>query len=70
MLIANGLVLEEAGGEVQSVLISALKGTGLPELIETINTQATLLDLRADNKGPVEATVVESRTDSHRGLVN
>ena len=67
MLIAQGLVLEEAGGDVQSVPVSALKGTGLQELIETINTQAALLDLKADLKGLVEATVIESKTDPYRG---
>lgn len=67
MLIAQGLVLEEAGGDVQSVAVSALKGTGLQELIETINTQATLLDLKSDAKGLVEATVIESKTDPYRG---
>lgn len=70
MLIAQGLVLEEAGGEVQAVAVSALKGTGLQELIETINTQATLLDLKADSKGLVEATVIESKTDPYRGYKN
>ena len=67
MLMAQGLVLEEAGGDVQTVAVSALKGTGLQELIETINTQATLLDLKADRKGMVEATVIESKTDPYRG---
>ena len=67
MLITQGLVLEDVGGDVQSVAVSALKGTGLEELIDTINTQAALLDLRADSKGPVEATVIESRSDSYRG---
>jgi len=67
MLITQGLVLEDVGGDVQSVAVSALKGIGLEELIDTINTQAALLDLRADSKGPVEATVIESRSDSYRG---
>ncbi|XP_045036915.1 translation initiation factor IF-2, mitochondrial-like isoform X2 [Daphnia magna] len=70
MLIAQGLVLEEAGGDVQSVAVSALKGTGLQELIETINTQATLLDLKSDAKGLVEATVIESKTDPYRGKLS
>ncbi|XP_046658035.1 translation initiation factor IF-2, mitochondrial-like [Daphnia pulicaria] len=70
MLMAQGLVLEEAGGDVQTVAVSALKGTGLQELIETINTQATLLDLKADPKGLVEATVIESRTDPFRGKLS
>jgi len=69
MLITQGLVLEDVGGDVQSVAVSALKGTGLEELIDTINTQAALLDLRADSKGPVEATVIESRSDSYRGYL-
>ena len=67
MLITQGLVLEDVGGDIQSVPVSALKGTGLEELIETISTQAALLDLRADPKGFVEATVIESRSDPHRG---
>lgn len=67
MLISQGLVLEEAGGEVQAVPISALKGVGLEQLVETISTQAALLDLRADAKGLAEATVIESRTDPSRG---
>lgn len=67
MLIGQGLVLEEAGGDVQTVAVSALKGTGLDDLIETINTQATILNLRAEKKGLVEATVIESKTDAYRG---
>lgn len=67
MLIAQGLILEEAGGDVQSVAVSALKGTGLRDLIETINTQASLLDLKTDPKGFVEGTVIESRMEAHRG---
>lgn len=70
MLISQGLVLEEAGGDVQAVPISALKGTGLEQLVETISTQATLLDLRADSKGLAEATVIESRTDPSRGYTS
>ena len=67
MLLSQGLVLEEAGGEVQAVPISALKGIGLEQLVETISTQAALLDLRSDPKGLAEATVIESRTDPSRG---
>ena len=67
MLITQGLMLEEAGGEVQSVAISALKSIGLNDLIDSINTQAALLDLKSDPTGLVEATVVEARTDLHRG---
>lgn len=70
MLMAQELILEDAGGLVQYVPISALKGTGLPQLIEAIHTEAALLDLKMDPKGLVEATVIESRTDPHRGKLS
>jgi len=66
-LIAQGLLLEDVGGDIQAVPISALKSIGLDDLIDSINTQATLLDLKSDPSGLTEAAVVESRTDVHRG---
>ncbi|XP_064111315.1 translation initiation factor IF-2, mitochondrial-like [Macrobrachium nipponense] len=69
MLLDCGLQLEEQGGEVQAVPISALKGQNLDLLIEAIATEAELLNLRADSKGLVEASVVEARTDPGRGKV-
>ena len=67
MLVAQGVMLEEAGGDVQVVPVSALKGTGVNELIEAINTQAVLLDLKADPRGLVEGVVIESKSDPYRG---
>ncbi|XP_066977769.1 translation initiation factor IF-2, mitochondrial isoform X2 [Macrobrachium rosenbergii] len=69
MLLDCGLQLEEQGGEVQAVPVSALKGQNLDLLIEAIATEAELLNLRADSKGLVEASVVEARTDPGRGKV-
>ncbi|GAV07598.1 hypothetical protein RvY_17415 [Ramazzottius varieornatus] len=66
-LWTQGIALEEFGGEVQSVCISALKKTGLDTLVETILTQAELMQLKADPKGLVEGVVVEARTDPARG---
>jgi len=42
----------------------------LNDLIDSINTQAALLDLKSDPTGLVEATVVEARTDLHRGKLS
>ena len=70
MLITQGLLLEDIGGDIQAVPISALKSIGLSDLIDSINTQATLLDLKSDPSGFTEATVVESRTDVHRGYAS
>ena len=67
MILSHGLLLEDVGGDIQSVPISALKATGLDSLIETIHVQAALMDLKADPKGFVEGVVIESRTDLYRG---
>ncbi|KAK3884558.1 hypothetical protein Pcinc_011182 [Petrolisthes cinctipes] len=68
-LLNAGLQLEEDGGEIQAVGISALHGTNLSQLVEAIVTQAELLIVRADPHGLVEASVVESKVDSGRGKV-
>ncbi|XP_066280409.1 translation initiation factor IF-2, mitochondrial-like [Branchiostoma lanceolatum] len=68
-LLSHGMELEDFGGDVQSVNVSALKGQGLTELAEAIVTQAEVMEVKGDNKGPVEATVIESRTDKGKGPV-
>lgn len=69
-LLECGLQLEEDGGDVQAVPISALQGQNLDLLVEALATQAELLNLRADPLGFVEAVVVESRTDPGRVKVS
>ncbi|KAK3790305.1 hypothetical protein RRG08_034865 [Elysia crispata] len=67
MLMQHQVLLEEFGGEVQAVPISALKGIGLMELQEAIVTQAELMQLKGDPKGLVEGRVVEAQIDQKRG---
>lgn len=69
-LLQMGLALEENGGDIQVVPVSALKGTNLHLLVETICTQATLMSLSADPTGFVEGVVVESKTDPRRGKLS
>ncbi|KAK7069470.1 Translation initiation factor IF-2, mitochondrial [Halocaridina rubra] len=69
MLLDSGLQLEEQGGDVQAVPISALKAQNLDKLVEAIATEAEILNLRADPRGLVEAVVIEARTDPGRGKV-
>ncbi len=59
--------MEDYGGDVQAVPISALHGTNVRSLIEAILAQAEVLQLSADPKGPVEATVIESEVEPGLG---
>ena len=61
-----GVGLEDFGGDVQAIPISALQGTGVEDLIEAVLAQAEVLQLSADPTGPVEASVIESCQE--RGL--
>ncbi|XP_066586310.1 translation initiation factor IF-2, mitochondrial [Prorops nasuta] len=67
MLAQNGVVVEQLGGDVQSVSISALKGTNINGLIDTIVAQAEIMELKGDPTGLVEAVVIESTADQTRG---
>lgn len=64
---SEGLPLEDLGGDVQVVEISALTGTGLDKLEEALLLQAELMDLKARVDGPAQAYVVEARVDRGRG---
>ena len=69
MLMKEGLVGENYGGEVTIAHISAKTGQGVEELLETLAVQAEVLELRAPVDGPAAGTVIESRIDKGRGTV-
>ena len=68
-LLSEEVVVEEMGGDTQDVEVSALKKTGLDELIEKIQLQAELLELRANPDRPAEGSVIEAKLDKGRGPV-
>jgi translation initiation factor IF-2 len=68
-LLEHEVMVEQMGGETQDVEVSALKKTGLDELIEKIQLQAELMDLRANPNRAAEASVVEAKLDKGRGPV-
>ncbi|UZK65160.1 translation initiation factor IF-2 [Sphingomonas sp. M1-B02] len=68
-LLEHEVMVEEMGGEVQDVEVSALKKIGLDSLIEKIQLQAELLDLKANPDRPAEGTVIEAKLDKGRGPV-
>lgn len=66
-LASEGLLLEEMGGDVQVIEVSAVKKTGLDLLEEALLFQAELMNLKAPIDGPAQAYVVEARVDKGRG---
>lgn len=66
-LLTHNVTVEQLGGDVPSVPISALQGTNLLELCETIAAVAEVMELKGDPTGLVEGRIVESRTDPYRG---
>lgn len=68
-LLEHEVVVEEMGGDTQNVEVSALKKTGLDELIEKIQIQAELLELAANPDRPAEGSVIEAKLDKGRGPV-
>ncbi len=68
-LLEYELIVEELGGEIQCVELSAETKEGIDNLIEAINLQAEILDLKANPNRPAEGFVIESKLDKGRGPV-
>lgn len=68
-LAEHDVVVTDLGGDVEVVEISAKTGEGVDKLLETVSTMAELLELKADPTAPLEAVVIESALDQHRGPV-
>jgi translation initiation factor IF-2 len=66
-LLQHEIVVEDLGGDVQDVEVSALKKTNLDGLLEAINLQAELLELKANPDRAAEGAVVEAKLDKGRG---
>jgi translation initiation factor IF-2 len=64
-----GLIPEEWGGTTIYCLTSAKKGIGIEELLESIQLQAEILELRADPSRKAKGTVIEAQLDKGRGPV-
>jgi translation initiation factor IF-2 len=68
-LLEHNVQVEMMGGETQDVEVSALKKIGLDDLIEKIQLQAELLDLKANPDRDAEGSVIEAKLDKGRGPV-
>eukprot|EP00003_Mantamonas_plastica_P017185 TRINITY_DN28624_c0_g1_i1.p1 TRINITY_DN28624_c0_g1~~TRINITY_DN28624_c0_g1_i1.p1 ORF type:complete len:914 (+),score=212.87 TRINITY_DN28624_c0_g1_i1:2792-5533(+) len=68
-LLQHEVVVEEMGGDVQAVEVSAKQRIGLTELEEAILLQAEVLDLKANPQRVADGVVVEARMEKGRGPV-
>ena len=68
-LLSEELVVEDFGGDVQCIGVSAHTGDGVDTLLEKILLQAELLELKAPRNGPAQGMVVESTLEKGRGPV-
>ncbi len=68
-LLQHELVVESMGGDILDVEVSALKGTNLDKLLETILLQAEVLDLKANPDREAGGLVIEAQLDKGRGPV-
>jgi translation initiation factor IF-2 len=60
-LVDKGIIAHEYGGDVLCVEISALKGTGVEELLDAILLLAEDLDLKSPTKGPGLGVILEAK---------
>ncbi len=63
----QGLVIEEWGGDVICVPVSAKKREGIAELLENLLLLTDILELKAEVDCPAEGIVVESKMDKNKG---
>jgi len=66
-LVQHNIVIEEFGGDVIVVPLSAKTKEGLDDLLENILLVAEVGELKANPDVPAEGVIVESEKDPHRG---
>ena len=68
-LADNNVLIEEYGGDVIAVAVSAKQRTGLDDLMEMVLLVADLQDLKADASRQAVGTIIESKVEKGRGNV-
>ncbi|MGB5938522.1 MAG: translation initiation factor IF-2, partial [Rhodanobacter sp.] len=68
-LVAQEVVPEDWGGDVQFVPVSAKTGMGVEDLLDAISVQAEVMELKAVVDGRASGVVIESSLDRGRGPV-
>jgi translation initiation factor IF-2 len=68
-LSERDLLVEDWGGDVVAVEMSALKNEGVSELLEMLALSNEMLELKADPTLAAQGSVIEARKDPGRGIL-
>jgi len=68
-LTQHNVLVEDLGGDVPAVEVSALEGSGIDDLLEIVGLVAEVEELSADPKAPAVGTVIESQLEIGRGPI-
>ena len=68
-LAEHDVLVEQFGGDVVAVFVSAKTREGLDQLLDMILLVAEMLELKADPERPASGTVLEAKLDRSRGPV-
>lgn len=68
-LAEQDLLVEEWGGDIVSLPVSAKTGQGIKELLDMVLLLADVEDLKADIEGPAQGLIVEAHMEQGRGSV-
>jgi len=68
-LADHGILVEEWGGDIVCVPVSAKKKIGIDDLLENLLLVADILELKAEWDCPAEGIVIEAKLDKSRGPI-
>ncbi|MBU1126907.1 GTP-binding protein [Patescibacteria group bacterium] len=68
-LVDAGVNIEDSGGDVVCIPVSAETGEGIDSLLEMIMLVSEMIGFSANPEGELKAVVIESKLDSHKGPV-
>ena len=68
-LLEHDVIVEDLGGEVLTVEVSALRQEGIPNLLESLALIAEVSELSADPQTEAAGVVIEAKLDKQRGPV-
>ena len=66
-LSERNMLVEDWGGEIISVEVSAKTGDGITDLLENIAVVAEIADLKANPDNPATGVIIEAKLDRQRG---